>query len=396
MTSKIEFQPLQIEEDDFDEFIDEFDTQLENDNDDDDDDEWDESNIDFDMALEEIRHRRRHRHRRDSHCRNIWYGIIFIVVVVVVGIILAVYIVPRRTRIQHDDQDSTSSNHPSNIHTDSNANDNSIAQPTTTSPKYSVQLSDGKMYELIDIQNKNQQDLKIHHDKSRFTQGLTYSKHSNILFESFGLYGQSGLCQLDPITGMSTKCVNVDRKYFAEGMQVYMDKHGNEEKLIQITWKEQMGFIYNAKTLEHLESFEFTTKRNEGWGICLDEENHEFVVSDGSEYLHFWDVDSLAEKRRVKVQRMNGEPAYKMNELEFVHGKVLANVWYEDVILVIDPVTGKCESEYDLSTLWPRAERNKEHADVLNGISVSKDDGILYITGKNWDRMYTMKLKGFS
>lgn len=388
MTSKIEFQPLQIEEDDFDEFIDEFDTQLEND--DDDNDEWDESNIDFDKTLEEIRHRRRHQHRQLCHCRNMWYRIILIVLVVVVGIILAVYILPRHTRIQRDDKDSTGST------MDNNANDNSITQATATSPKYSVQLSDGQMYELIDIQNKNPQDLKIYHDKSRFTQGLTYSKHSNILFESFGLYGKSGLCQLDPITGASIKCVNVDRKYFAEGMQVYMDKQGHEEKLIQITWKEQMGFIYDAKTLEHLESFEFTTKRNEGWGICLDEENHEFVVSDGSEYLHFWDVDSLAEKRRVKVQRMNGEPAYKMNELEFVHGKVLANVWYEDVILVIDPVTGKCESEYDLSTLWPRAERNKVHADVLNGISVSKDDGILYITGKNWDRMYTMKLKGFS
>lgn len=374
--NKVEFQPLQIGEDDFDEFIDEFDTQLEEDND---DEERNESRLNFNMTQISNHH----------YVRNRFIA----VVVIVVGTVLAVYVLlPASTSTAA----SAAPKNSNNIHIN-NDSDISIQQTKAPSPKYSVQLSDGQMYELVDIQNthQNPQDLKLYHDKSRFTQGLTYSKHSNTLFESFGLYGKSGLCQLDPITGNSTKCVTMDSKYFAEGMQVYMDKDG-KERLIQITWKEKTGFIYDAKTLEQLESFEFQTAKNEGWGICLDEENHEFIVSDGSEYLHFWDVDSLKEKRRVKVERMDGVPAYKMNELEFVHGKVLANVWYEDVILVIDPVTGACESEYDLSMLWPRVERRMARADVLNGISVSKDDGILYITGKNWDRMYTMRLKGFS
>lgn len=287
-------------------------------------------------------------------------------------------------------------------------------------PMFSVQKSDGKMYDLVSItyeyqkgdenNNENQNNninaevvqndhednsFVLYHDPSKFTQGLTYSKHSDTLFESYGLYGKSGLCRLDPVTGNQIKCVTMDKQYFAEGMQVYTDSNG-KEKLIQLTWKSQTGFIYDGATLEEVDTFTFTTEKNEGWGICLDEEYKEFIVSDGSEYLHFWDVNTLVEKRRLKVTRMSGLPAYQLNELEFVHGKVLANVWYEDVILVIDPLTGTCESEYDLSMLFPSVERDKVRADVLNGISISKNDGVLYITGKKWDRMFTMTLKGFS
>lgn len=248
--NKVEFQPLQIGEDDFDEFIDEFDTQLEEDND---DEERNESRLNFNMTQISNHH----------YVRNRFIA----VVVIVVGTVLAVYVLlPASTSTAA----SAAPKNSNNIHIN-NDSDISIQQTKAPSPKYSVQLSDGQMYELVDIQNthQNSQDLKLNHDKSRFTQGLTYSKHSNTLFESFGLYGKSGLCQLDPITGNSTKCVTMDSKYFAEGMQVYMDKDG-KERLIQITWKEKIGFIYDAKTLEQLESFEFQTAKNEGWGICLD------------------------------------------------------------------------------------------------------------------------------
>lgn len=136
----------------------------------------------------------------------------------------------------------------------------------------------------------------------------------------------------------------MESKFFAEGMQVYGEA-GNE-KLIQLTWKERTGFIYDASSLEMIESFTFTTTLNEGWGISYDKHNHEFIVSDGSSTLHFWDADSLKEKRRLKVTRQNGMDADELNELEFVKGKVLANVWYEDTILVINPSTGECEKEY--------------------------------------------------
>lgn len=185
---------------------------------------------------------------------------------------------------------------------------------------------------------------EIYHDKSHFTQGLTYSKSSDVLFESNGLYRESSLCRLDPNTGIALKCNKIEEQYFAEGMQVY--SHGYDEKLIQLTWKLQRGFIYNATTLERLQEFTFSSTNNEGWGICVDERNNEFIVSDGSNYLHFWNVDTLKEIRRVPVTRQSGKPARNLNELEFVNGKVLSNVWYEDTILVIDPTSGKCESEY--------------------------------------------------
>ncbi len=246
-------------------------------------------------------------------------------------------------------------------------------EPTLTPSKSKsassfVSLTDGIMYDL-------QTEEPLYHDKTHFTQGLTYSKKSDILFESNGLYHRSSLCRLNPHTGEALLCKSIESDLFAEGMQVYTNKTASNaiendvdvgdnnadnrndndndndndntnERLIQITWKSLKGFIYDASTLERISEFTFSTTRNEGWGICYDEVNDEFIVSDGSNVLHFWDANTLEEKRRVEVYRHSGAKANDMNELEFVGGKVLANVWYQDVILVIDPVTGVCESEY--------------------------------------------------
>lgn len=215
-----------------------------------------------------------------------------------------------------------------------NKNNETYMGPTI---QFTVYKQNGTMFQT-------QGDHYLMHDRHHFTQGLTYSRSSNVLYQSNGLFGKSTVCKLHANTGETLECISMDKRFFAEGMQVY-GKPGRK-RLIQITWKSRIGFIYNADTLEMMSNFTFTTTKNEGWGICYDDVNHEFIVSDGSHYLHFWDADSLAEKRRVAVTRQNGEKAYKMNELEFVNGKVLANVWYEDVILVIDPVSGDCQSEY--------------------------------------------------
>lgn len=248
------------------------------------------------------------------------------------------------------------------------------------SPEHSVSVTDSKMYEIVGDQ--------LFHDRNHFIQGLTYS--NNVLYESVGMYSRSQVCRLDPNTGQTMNCVQMDKQYFAEGMQVYGDP-GNE-KLIQLTWKSQKGFIRDANTLEELSSFMFNTTSNEGWGICFDKANNEFIVSDGSPFLHFWNATTLEPKREVEVKRQNGDPAERLNELEFVDGKILANVWYSDVLLVIDPATGKCENEYDFSMLYPNHERSKSGAGVFNGISVSGEKGVIYVTGKNWDRMFKVKL----
>jgi hypothetical protein len=169
--------------------------------------------------------------------------------------------------------------------------------------------------------------------------------------------------------------------------------------------------------LDTISTFQYTTTapRHEGWGITYDESNKEFIVSDGSPHLYFWDRDSLEEKRKVTVSRFDGSTQNMLNELEFMDGLVCCNIWHQDEIICIDPTTGKSIREYgefackrsypsiralltflsitskisDMSQLWPRSERGSSE-NVLNGIALGKDH--VLVTGKRWDRMYKITL----
>lgn len=243
-------------------------------------------------------------------------------------------------------------------------------------------LADGVQYEILEV---------LPHDRSSFTQGLTLNTDNGMLYESVGLYGKSKVRMLNPKTGAVIKSVNMNSRYFAEGM-TYI----GADKLIQVTWKSRRGFVYNATTLATISSFSFTTTVNQGWGITFDPRDRTLIVSDGSDYLHFWDVDNLGvdKKPRVRVTRQNpNHSARNLNELEFYRGKIIANVWHQDILLVINPETGACENEYNLSALWPKNARSREGADVLNGVSVSGEDGVLYVTGKLWRKLFRLKLK---
>lgn len=182
--------------------------------------------------------------------------------------------------------------------------------------------------------------------------------------------------------------MDMELRLFGEGMTYYKDK------LVQITWKSQQGFIYSLDDLAIVDKFRFTSTKNQGWGITWDRCKDELIVTDGSEYLHFWDPETMSQKRKVPVHRLNGKPALELNEIEFWRGRVMANVWFEDVLLVIHPETGVVEKEYDFSALWPKRERKSMGADVFNGISVSSPDkpNQLYVTGKLWDRIYEIEL----
>ena len=188
------------------------------------------------------------------------------------------------------------------------------------------------------------------------------------------------------MNGEVQKKVKMDDALFGEGMTYYKDT------LVQITWKSHKGFIYNMTTLDTIDTFKFSSTKNEGWGITWDRCKDELIVTDGSHFLHIWDPNTMTQKRKIPVIRQDGKKALELNEIEFWRGRVLANVWYEDVMLVIHPETGQVEKEYDFSTLWPMGERTKQRADVFNGISVSDSDSTLYVTGKNWNRMFTIEL----
>jgi glutamine cyclotransferase len=244
------------------------------------------------------------------------------------------------------------------------------------------------------------------HDPGAFTQGLTY--FGGRLYEGTGDYGDSELRELEMIpkdgdvTGSIRRSTKLDGKYFGEGIAHYHDANGNE-RIIQITWKEQTGFIYDAKTFEVLKEFRYESKTNEGWGITYDASKHEFIVSDGSDYIFFWDRDTLQEKRRVQVtlrQLLNNgdddeepeiskRPVQHINELEMVNGLVFANIWYQNVLVAIDPVDGQVVKVYDFSKLYTKRSPD---ADCFNGISVTDTKNELLVTGKNWPSMYRIKL----
>lgn len=219
----------------------------------------------------------------------------------------------------------------------------------------------------------------------RQSQGLSYGDNG-LIYETTGLYGSSKLRKINPKTFDVELSVDIDGQYFGEGSTTYRDANG-KELLIVITWRKQTGWIYDAGTFERIREFKYTTTApsNQGWGITYDSANREFIVSDGSKYLYFWDVETLAEKRKVAVTRFDGREQDQLNELEYMDGLVCCNIWHQDEIICVDPSTGKSVREYDMSSLWPASERGNSE-NVLNGIALGKDH--VLITGKRWDRMF--------
>ena len=168
-----------------------------------------------------------------------------------------------------------------------------------------------------------------------------------VLFESTGLEGGSSIRTLNAATGEIIHSYPLEKKYFGEGL-TYVNG-----KLYQLTYKRKTGFIFNATDLSKPpETFSYNTTTGEGWGLTYDPKKHELVVSDGSQYLHFWDANTLKQVRRVAVQRQNNQRTWNVNELEWWRGRVLANVWFLDIILVINPRTGVVEKEYGRHFWW--------------------------------------------
>jgi glutamine cyclotransferase len=250
---------------------------------------------------------------------------------------------------------------------------------------------------------------EIPHDTNAFTQGLTWDGER--LFESTGQYGSSDIREIDPVTGAVLQIKTVSSSVFAEGCTVYTAKEDGSTtstalELIQISWRAKRGFIYDPDTLELLREFTYDsrTTNGEGWGITYDAARHEFIVSDGSAFLHFWDATTLEEtKPRIPVvyaaatTRSNGGTTLltitqnRLNELELLEdGKhVLANVWQTDKIVKINILTGVIARVYDFSTLY---ENRLLRADVLNGISTTGVEGEYWVTGKYWPTIYRIKL----
>lgn len=210
------------------------------------------------------------------------------------------------------------------------------------------------------------------HDSHAFTQGLEF--YQGRLFESRGLFGESAITEINPTTGVVINRVDLDPNDFGEGLTVV------DDEIVQLTWKNQKAYRWTLD-LQPKGTYTYT---GEGWGLCWD--GGRFVMSDGSSTLTFRDRD-FNPINTVAVHD-NGQPIDQLNELECAHGKVYANIWHHNQIVVIDPSTGAVDHRLDVTPHIPEGLGPEQ---VLNGIAKHPTDGWL-LTGKQWPVMLTTPL----
>src|SRR6478609_2678371 len=216
------------------------------------------------------------------------------------------------------------------------------------------------------------------HDPAAFTQGLLYS--DGVLLESTGLNGHSSLREVELKTGRVLRQVEVASDYFAEGLALLGDR------LFQLTWLDKKGFVYDRATFRREGEFAFA---GEGWGLTTD--GHWLILSDGTDRLRFLDPVTFEVKRTLDVV-LADHPVTRLNELEYVRGEILANVWGDNYIVRIDPVTGKVTGIVDFAGLLAAEDRTPT-SDVLNGIAYDAAGDRLFVTGKRWPKLYEVRLK---
>lgn len=221
------------------------------------------------------------------------------------------------------------------------------------------------------------------HSTSAYTEGLEYI--DGYIYESTGRYGKSFLSKNELETGKSIKRVNLEDKYFGEGMTVLNDK------IYMLTYKSKTGFVFDKSTFKQLQTFPIYT--NEGWGMTNDGKN--LIYSDGTPFIYFIDPTTFQEVRKIEVFDKYG-PTSQINELEYINGFIYANQYNTDYILKIDPKTGQVIAQADLHPLRYQtgipAPTTDDQPEVMNGIAYDKANNKIYITGKNWPYLFEVKL----
>ena len=215
------------------------------------------------------------------------------------------------------------------------------------------------------------------HDPDAFTQGLVF--HDGKLLESTGEVGRSSLRRVEMETGKVVQRVDVPVPYFAEGITLL------KGKIYQLTWQHQLGFIYDALTFDKIGQFNY---QGEGWGLTNDGQS--LILSDGSNHIRFIDPANFQVSKSIPV--LDGSTAVtEINELEYVHGEIYANIWHADRIARIDPQTGRVVGWINLAGLLSPGEVQDEEA-VLNGIAYDEASGRLFVTGKLWPKLFEIRV----
>ena len=212
------------------------------------------------------------------------------------------------------------------------------------------------------------------------------------MYEGTGLNGYSELRQVDIATGEVQRRVSLVKDKFGEGITL-MD---SDTRIVQLTWKSQVGYVWDADTFDLVHEFRFDTARKEGWGITYAEHADKLYVSDGSHFIYVWNGRTFKEERRMPVTDEKGHSVPKLNELEYYKGTILANVWYDDRLLQINPTSGKVMRSWNFKSLVRQPQEYYKSQDCFNGIAlvnggVTKE---LYLTGKKWQNVYRVHVPG--
>jgi glutaminyl-peptide cyclotransferase len=216
------------------------------------------------------------------------------------------------------------------------------------------------------------------HDKAAYTQGLVYDGQN--LYESTGLYGNSTVRLVELETGKIQQSYSMPVEYFGEGMTIW------KNRLIQLTWKSMRGFVYNKSDFKQIRDFYY---EREGWGITSD--GLHLIMSDGSDTLYFVNPDSFTGDGSIRVKD-SGKPVSNLNELEYINGSILANVYFDNKIAIISPETGEVTGWIDLQGLTAR-EKNLSKVDVLNGIAFNPKNDTILVTGKLWPELFEIEIQ---
>ena len=217
------------------------------------------------------------------------------------------------------------------------------------------------------------------HDPDAFTQGLVYE--AGYLFESTGRNGKSSIRKVDIATGQVIQRYNLPPEYFGEGLTTW------GPNLVQLTWTTGLGFVYDRSSFAVKRKFRYS---GEGWGLTKDRRH--LILSDGTPILRFLDPETFEEVSRLAVTDVGGVALKNLNELEFIHDEIYANIWYSDRIARISPATGKVLGWIDLTGLIDKRKLTDSDA-VLNGIAYDAKQDRLFVTGKLWPSLFEIKLR---
>lgn len=221
------------------------------------------------------------------------------------------------------------------------------------------------------------------HDPGAYTQGLEFA--NGMLYESTGQKGNSTLRKVNFETGEVLEKVDLDQTVFGEGLTVL------NEKLYLLTWQSGLGYVHDPNTLEKLRNFSYGESR-EGWGLCND--GKQLYKSDGTEKIWFLEPESLEETGYIETVT-NKSIFNKANELEYVDGKIYANVYQKESMMIIDATSGAIEGVVNFGGLKSKVTRGAEWDDVnsvLNGVAYHPERETFFVTGKNWDKLFEVKI----